>query len=218
MDNSDKTKNNTLQNQIDADNLYGLGSTSGCMQGQCPPNTINTGYYIPSLAEIAAYNLSAPSIGYMNPNSMQQNQSYAGNRPALQPQTQQQISASASNEGTMVSEQITATEELPQTPATVLNYGATMGTTVRQDLGMSITDIVNPYPVTPESIQYLNGFIRTQIGRRVTIDFLVGSDSMVSKSGYLLGVAQNYILLNELDTNDITTCDFYNIKFIRFYY
>ena len=81
-----------------------------------------------------------------------------------------------------------------------------------------ITDIQNPFPVTPESLQYLNGFIRTQIGRRVTIDFLVGSNNMVSKSGYLLGVATNYILINELDTTDITTCDFYNIKFIRFYY
>ena len=85
-------------------------------------------------------------------------------------------------------------------------------------MGMQITDFTNPYPVTAESIQYLNGFIRTQIGRRVTIDFLVGSNNIVEKSGYLLGVAANYILLNELDTNDITTCDFYNIKFIRFYY
>lgn len=210
MTNSDDKQKNTLPNQIDADNLYGLDSSNGCLQGNCVPNTINTGYYIPSLQEIASYNLSAPSIGYMNPNSMQQNQSYAGSRPDLQPPTTE-----ANNnlpQGTVTS------EPLPETPATVLNYGATMGTTVREDLGMSITDFANPYPVTPESIQYLNGFIRTQIGRRVTIDFLVGSDNMVSKSGYLLGVAQNYILLNELDTNDITTCDFYNIKFIRFYY
>ena len=81
-----------------------------------------------------------------------------------------------------------------------------------------ITDYYNPYPVTRESLQYLNGFIRTQIGRRVTIDFLIGSNNMVSKSGYLLAVAANYILINELDTTDVTACDFYNIKFIRFYY
>ena len=81
-----------------------------------------------------------------------------------------------------------------------------------------LTDIKNPYEVTAESVQYLNGFIRTQIGRRVSIDFLVGSNTIVTKSGYLLGVAANYILINELDTNDLTTCDFYNIKFIRFYF
>lgn len=81
-----------------------------------------------------------------------------------------------------------------------------------------LTDISNPYEITAESVQYLNGFIRTQVGRRVSIDFLVGSNTIVTKSGYLLGVAANYILINELDTNDLTTCDFYNIKFIRFYF
>lgn len=108
---------------------------------------------------------------------------------------------------------------VPETPATVLNYGATIDTSEVPNTGITgITDVNNPFPVTPESLQYLNGFLRTQIGRRVSIDFLVGSNTIITKLGFLLGVATNYILINELDTNDITTCDFYNIKFIRFYY
>ena len=75
-----------------------------------------------------------------------------------------------------------------------------------------------PFPVTAESLRYHNGFMRTQIGRRITVDFLMGANTIVQKTGYLLGVAQDYILLNEIDTNDITTCDYYNIKFIRYYY
>ena len=212
MANNNTTTSNGYANQIDAANLYGLKTNTGCLQGTCPPNTLNMGYYIPSLAEIAAYNQSAPPIAnVINPNSMQQNQSSLQTQPSMQPRPQTQTPLTGN-------EQIMPSQNIPETPATTLDYGATMGTTVREDLGMSITDIANPYPVTPESIQYLNGFIRTQIGRRVTIDFLVGSNNMVSKSGYLLGVASNYILINELDTNDITTCDFYNIKFIRFYY
>lgn len=214
MVNSENNMNqHGIPNQINADNLYGLSTgnqiNTGCLQGTCPANTIDMGYYIPSLQEIAAYNTSAPSIGEINPNSMQQNQSYANSQTVGQQATGQNNIQQNSNQ---------AAQPMQSTPATTLNYGATMGTTVREDLGMGITDIANPYPVTPESIQYLNGFIRTQIGRRVTIDFLVGSNNMVSKTGYLLGVATNYILINELDTNDITTCDFYNIKFIRFYY
>lgn len=69
-----------------------------------------------------------------------------------------------------------------------------------------------------DSIEYLNGLIRTQIGRRARIDFLLGSSGMVTKDGYILGVGSNYILINEVDTDDITACDFYNIKFIRFFY
>lgn len=69
-----------------------------------------------------------------------------------------------------------------------------------------------------DSIEYLNGLIRTQIGRRASIDFLLGTSGMVTKDGYILGVGSNYILINEVDTDDITACDFYNIKFIRFFY
>ncbi len=69
-----------------------------------------------------------------------------------------------------------------------------------------------------DSVEYLNGLIRTQIGRRASIDFLLGTSGMVTKDGYILGVGSNYILINEVDTDDITACDFYNIKFIRFFY
>lgn len=67
-------------------------------------------------------------------------------------------------------------------------------------------------------VEYLNGLIRTQIGRRASIDFLLGTTGMVTKDGYILGVGSNYILINEVDTDDITACDFYNIKFIKFFY
>ncbi len=86
------------------------------------------------------------------------------------------------------------------------------------ELSQQITDFSNPYPITAESIQFLNGFIRTQIGRRAEIQFLVGSTDIVEKDGFILGVGSNYILINEIGTNDITACDFYNIKFIRFLY
>ncbi|MCX7772183.1 MAG: hypothetical protein N2376_03615 [Clostridia bacterium] len=75
-----------------------------------------------------------------------------------------------------------------------------------------------PMPVTTESLQYMNGFMRTQIGRRVTVDFLIGTNTMVDRTGTLLAVGANYILINEVETDDILLCDFYSIKFIKFYY
>lgn len=75
-----------------------------------------------------------------------------------------------------------------------------------------------PMAVTPENLQYLNGFIRTQIGKRVTVEFLVGTNTLTDRTGILVGVGANYILLNEVETDDLLACDFYNIKFIRFYY
>ncbi len=72
--------------------------------------------------------------------------------------------------------------------------------------------------VTPENLQYLNGFIRTQIGRKVKVEFLIGANTLSDRIGVLVGVGANYILLNEIETDDLLACDFYNIKFIRFYY
>lgn len=67
-------------------------------------------------------------------------------------------------------------------------------------------------------VQYLNQFLATQIGRYVTVDFLIGTSSFIDRSGILLAVGTNYILLQEANTDDILACDFYNIKFVRFYY
>ena len=50
------------------------------------------------------------------------------------------------------------------------------------------------------------------------MEFLVGAISLVDRTGGLLAVGANYILINEIQTDDITACDFYNIKFIRFFY
>lgn len=196
---------NNYSNQFDARQYYNIGEGNNCQFQDCVLDTVDQDrFYFPTIADIAAYNLST-IYGPGNTQNMNMQ------RPRTSSPTDEPIgNASITDDG------------VPQTPATVLDYGATIDSSLQQNMMMSntngITDIRNPFPVTPESLQYLNGFIRTQIGRRVTIDFLVGSNNMVSKSGYLLGVATNYILINELDTTDITTCDFYNIKFIRFYY
>lgn len=76
-----------------------------------------------------------------------------------------------------------------------------------------ITDLTQPQPMTTESIQFLNGFLRTQIGKRVRVEFLVGTNTYLEKSGKLLAVGANYIILQEAMTDDLLVCDFFNIKF-----
>ncbi len=72
--------------------------------------------------------------------------------------------------------------------------------------------------ITYNNLQYMNGFLRTQIGRRCEVEFLIGSNEVVSRTGKLLGVGLNYILLQDMQTDDVVACDFYSIKFVRFYY
>lgn len=189
--------NTTLSQGINPGDFYGI-SQDGCNMQGCVPNVVNQEKFnIPSVEQIAAYH----------------NQLISGTG------TSQIIASSGTTTQQGMQENISGNQNVaPSTPATTFDYGATIQQPLESSLMDGITDIQHPYPVTAESLQYLNGFLRTQIGRRVSIDFLVGSNTIVTKSGFLLGVASNYILINELDTNDLTTCDFYNIKFIRFYY
>ncbi|WP_312642565.1 hypothetical protein [Hydrogenoanaerobacterium sp.] len=85
--------------------------------------------------------------------------------------------------------------------------------------GLTAINLFNqPTAVNFESLQYLNGFLLTQIGRQVSVEFLIGSNTMVTKNGRLVGVGANYILINEYESDDIVACDFYSIKFIKFYF
>lgn len=190
----------TANGMLDLNDYYGINTS--CENNVCSPsNTISPEFVRPTIEQIAGYRGGEDLY-------------------PVRTDIQQQFSGSSPIQGAvnqMYSPITSAQAQAYQTPA-IVNAEAQNQSTTNYGNGAFITDYANPYPVTRENLQYLNGFIRTQIGRRITIDFLIGSNNMVSKSGYLLAVASNYILINELDTNDITACDFYNIKFIRFYY
>lgn len=68
------------------------------------------------------------------------------------------------------------------------------------------------------SLQYVNGFYRTQIGRYVRVDQLLGSNNMTQQEGFLIGVGYNYILLQEGYTGNILIVDIYSIKNMYVYY
>ena len=65
-------------------------------------------------------------------------------------------------------------------------------------------------------VQYLNGFLRTQIGKNCQVEFLIGTNEIVTRNGRLVAVGLNYIIIQDPRSLDITTCDFYSIKFVTF--
>ena len=182
-----------MYNQYDLSKIYGFPvSTPQTLPGGTLQDTLSD--RIPSLQEIAQYN-----------ESLQQPQSII-NVPQILGGGINQNNASMQGTGNSLAGLKPAPERLDTLP-------------IPEDVIQSA-----PTPAggigaeTSDSIEYLNGLIRTQIGRRASIDFLLGSTGMVTKDGYILGVGSNYILINEVDTDDITACDFYNIKFIKFFY
>jgi len=71
-------------------------------------------------------------------------------------------------------------------------------------------------PQTVQSTMYIPGFLRTQIGRTVRVEFLIGTNGpLVDRTGTLLAVGASYILLRPINSDDIMLCDIYSIKFVN---
>ncbi len=69
----------------------------------------------------------------------------------------------------------------------------------------------------PESLRnqlFIPGFLRTQIGRTVHAEFLIGVDIIEERMGTLTDVGANYIILQEVETRNQVLCDIHSIKFI----
>lgn len=69
-----------------------------------------------------------------------------------------------------------------------------------------------------QGIEYIQGYLRTFVGRYVKVEFLVGTNSLVDREGVLLEVGVSYIVLREAQTDDNLMCDIFSIKFVRVYY
>jgi len=70
-------------------------------------------------------------------------------------------------------------------------------------------------PQTVQSTLYIPGFLRTQTGRRMRVEFLIGTNGpLIDRTGTLLAVGASYILIRPIDSDDIMLCDLYSIKFV----
>ena len=73
-------------------------------------------------------------------------------------------------------------------------------------------------PETVLSTAFTQGYLRTQIGRHVKVEFLIGTNMFVDREGILMDVGTSYIIIRETETDDLLLCDMYSIKFVRFFY
>ena len=69
-----------------------------------------------------------------------------------------------------------------------------------------------------DSVQAFNGFLRTQIGRYMRIEQLVGSNNIENRFGFLVGVGTNFIILQEITTGNIMVIDIFSIRLTYVYY
>jgi hypothetical protein len=70
---------------------------------------------------------------------------------------------------------------------------------------------------TAESYLYTQGYLQTQIGKSVRIEFLIGESLLTDRRGILVQVGIDYVVIQESESDDYLTCDLYSIKFVTTY-
>ncbi|WDC84410.1 hypothetical protein PL321_00895 [Caloramator sp. mosi_1] len=70
---------------------------------------------------------------------------------------------------------------------------------------------------TLKNINFTQAYLRTQIGKKVKIDFLIGTNLFIDKEGILLEVGVSYIVIRETTSNAKVMCDFYSIRFVTIF-
>lgn len=80
---------------------------------------------------------------------------------------------------------------------------------------------ITPGPTNPTSPtmspEYTQGYLQTQIGKRIRAQFLIGSNSTQDRVGILTKVGISYIIIQNEDTNTAELCDIYSLKFVDIY-
>jgi hypothetical protein len=69
-------------------------------------------------------------------------------------------------------------------------------------------------PSTLQNAYFTPGFLRTQIGRRMRVEFLLGTNLLTDRTGTLVAVGASYIVLRLVDSDDLMMCDIFSIKFV----
>ncbi|MFL0252350.1 hypothetical protein ACJDT4_18220 [Clostridium neuense] len=96
--------------------------------------------------------------------------------------------------------------------------GSTAQNQIPAPMPMSPSDFEQaPGSPTNLDIQYTQGYLKTQIGKRVRISFLLGTNTFQDRTGTLLEVGISYVIIQDIDSNTRTLCDIYSIKFVTFY-
>ncbi|MEE0931100.1 MAG: hypothetical protein UIM53_08870 [Acutalibacteraceae bacterium] len=84
------------------------------------------------------------------------------------------------------------------------------------DMSTTENNFPQQYKVTPQSMQCMNGFLRSQTGKIAEVEFIVGGTTKI-KQGYLTAIGDNYILITEIDTGKLIVCDHSDLKFVTLY-
>jgi hypothetical protein len=108
--------------------------------------------------------------------------------------------------------------ETMQTPESI--QGGTTPTPITQSTVPQVAPSafeISPGSPTILDTEYTQGYLRTQVGKRIRVTFLIGTSTIQDREGILEKVGISYIILRETETNTSVLCDIYSIKFVNIF-
>jgi len=85
--------------------------------------------------------------------------------------------------------------------------------------GSTMAPVLPTVPGSPTNIgtDYTQGYLRSQIGKRMRVTFLLGTNLIQDRIGVLEEVGISYITLRDDETSNLVMCDIYSIKFVNIF-
>ncbi len=106
----------------------------------------------------------------------------------------------------------------PQMPMPIMPYQPEMPYQAPMPPNMT-PDVGRPQvPPVMQDTLYLQGYLKSVIGEKMRVDFLIGTNTLVDKAGTLMSVGIDHIVLQEAESDDLLVCDLYSIKFVKIFY
>lgn len=73
-------------------------------------------------------------------------------------------------------------------------------------------------PPTLMNIDYIPGYLASNIGRSVKAEFILGTSQFTDKTGILVDVGVNYFVLQDINSRTYIMCDLYSVRFVTILY
>jgi hypothetical protein len=76
----------------------------------------------------------------------------------------------------------------------------------------NLTTMQGPPPSTEAG--YIPNYLKSNIGRNVRAEFIIGSNQYTDRTGVLIEVGINYFVLEDVNSRTHVMCDLYSVKFV----
>lgn len=102
-----------------------------------------------------------------------------------------------------------------QMPSGQTNISTNNYTTEKNNNNNDNNNVTRTLPPVITNPSYLQGYLRTKIGKFMKVNFLLGTGTFIDKDGILKEVGVDHIVLRDIKTGEDVIGDLYSIKFVE---